>query len=156
MKYQIARVSSMVSILLPAVKLDITWFTIHITSKGTDNFLFSLSFISTLPECTIVLINISCSFLWQKKLFDEKWHQLRLLVTEEDVTLYVDDLEIESLSLEPPVGIFINGKTQVGKYVSKETTAPVSSKSTILLSESTHCLVMSFIQVWERKNTKAR
>ncbi|KAM6916619.1 uncharacterized protein col21a1 [Xenentodon cancila] len=58
------------------------------------------------------------------KLFDEKWHQMRLLVTEEDVTLYVDDLEIETLSLEPSVGIFINGKTQVGKYVSKETTVP--------------------------------
>uniref|UniRef100_A0A3Q0SWU7 Collagen alpha-1(XXI) chain n=1 Tax=Amphilophus citrinellus TaxID=61819 RepID=A0A3Q0SWU7_AMPCI len=60
----------------------------------------------------------------QQTLFDEKWHQLRLLVTEEDVTLYVDDLEIETLSLEPPVGIFINGKTQVGKYVRKETTVP--------------------------------
>ncbi|XP_012695931.2 collagen alpha-1(XXI) chain isoform X2 [Clupea harengus] len=59
-----------------------------------------------------------------KKLFDESWHQLRLLVTEEDVTLYVDDLEIETLALEPPIGIFINGKTQVGKYVSKETTVP--------------------------------
>ncbi|GAA6101611.1 collagen alpha-1(XXI) chain isoform X1 [Tachysurus ichikawai] len=59
-----------------------------------------------------------------KKLFDEKWHQLRLLVTEEDVTLYVDDLEIENLPLEPPAGIFINGKTQVGKYVRKETTVP--------------------------------
>ncbi|XP_051506839.1 collagen alpha-1(XXI) chain-like [Myxocyprinus asiaticus] len=59
-----------------------------------------------------------------KKLFDENWHQLRLLVTEEDVTLYVDDLEIETLTLEPPVGIFINGQTQVGKYVSKETTVP--------------------------------
>lgn len=59
-----------------------------------------------------------------RKLFDEKWHQLRLLVTEEDVTLYVDNLEIETLALEPPVGIFINGKTQVGKYVSKETTVP--------------------------------
>ncbi|XP_035799915.2 collagen alpha-1(XXI) chain isoform X2 [Amphiprion ocellaris] len=58
------------------------------------------------------------------RLFDEKWHQLRLLVTEEDVTLYVDDLEIETSSLEPPVGIFINGKTQVGKYVRKETTVP--------------------------------
>ncbi|XP_040033772.2 uncharacterized protein col21a1 isoform X2 [Gasterosteus aculeatus] len=58
------------------------------------------------------------------RLFDEKWHQLRLLVTEEDVTLYVDDLEIETQSLEPPVGIFINGKTQVGKYVRKETTVP--------------------------------
>ncbi|XP_051503392.1 collagen alpha-1(XXI) chain-like [Myxocyprinus asiaticus] len=59
-----------------------------------------------------------------RKLFDEKWHQLRLLVTEEDVTLYVDDLEIETLTLEPPDGIFINGKTQVGKYVTKETTVP--------------------------------
>ncbi|XP_069000928.1 collagen alpha-1(XXI) chain isoform X2 [Embiotoca jacksoni] len=59
-----------------------------------------------------------------RKLFDENWHQLRLLVTEEDVTLYVDDLEIETLTLEPPVGIFINGKTQIGKYVAKETTVP--------------------------------
>ncbi|XP_066536091.1 collagen alpha-1(XXI) chain isoform X2 [Hoplias malabaricus] len=59
-----------------------------------------------------------------KKLFDEHWHQLRLLVTEEEVTLYVDDLEIETLQLEPPDGIFINGKTQVGKYVRKETTVP--------------------------------
>ncbi|KAI1894737.1 hypothetical protein AGOR_G00118830 [Albula goreensis] len=59
-----------------------------------------------------------------KKLFDEQWHQLRLLVTEEDVTLYIDDLETETLALEPPPGIFINGKTQVGKYVSKETTVP--------------------------------
>lgn len=58
------------------------------------------------------------------RLFDEQWHQLRLLVTEEDVTLYVDDLEIETQALEPPVGIFINGKTQVGKYVRKETTVP--------------------------------
>ncbi|MEQ2195913.1 hypothetical protein XENOCAPTIV_020276, partial [Xenoophorus captivus] len=57
-------------------------------------------------------------------LFDEKWHQLRLLVTEEDVTLYVDDLEMETRPLEPSVGIFINGKTQVGKYVNKETTVP--------------------------------
>ena len=66
----------------------------------------------------------------QKVLFDEKWHQLRLLVTEDDVTLYVDDLEVETLPLEPPVGIFINGKTQVGKYVSKETTVPVSLMTT--------------------------
>ncbi|TNN67205.1 Collagen alpha-1(XXI) chain [Liparis tanakae] len=61
---------------------------------------------------------------YTSKLFDEKWHQLRLLVTEEDVTLYVDDLESETRPLEPPVGIFINGKTQVGKYVRKETTVP--------------------------------
>lgn len=79
-----------------------------------------------------------------QKLFDEKWHQLRLLVTEEDVTLYVDDLEIETLTLEPPVGIFINGKTQVGKYVSKETTVPVR-QSTIFFS--VHLTV--FCDRWE-------
>ncbi len=54
-------------------------------------------------------------------------------MTEEDVTLYVDDLEIETLALEPPDGIFINGKTQVGKYVSKETTVPVSMPMTSLI-----------------------
>lgn len=70
-----------------------------------------------------------------KKLFDEKWHQLRLLVTEEDVTLYVDDLEIETLPLQPSVGIFINGKTQVGKYVNKETTVPVS----MTINQSNQC-----------------
>uniref|UniRef100_A0A3B3XJY1 Collagen alpha-1(XXI) chain n=1 Tax=Poecilia mexicana TaxID=48701 RepID=A0A3B3XJY1_9TELE len=64
------------------------------------------------------------TFSQQTKLFDEKWHQLRLLVTEEDVTLYVDDLQMETQPLEPSVGIFINGKTQVGKYVNKETTVP--------------------------------
>ncbi|XP_075874838.1 uncharacterized protein col21a1 [Nelusetta ayraudi] len=58
------------------------------------------------------------------RVFDQKWHQVRLLVTEEDVTLYIDDLVVETLPLQPPVGIFINGKTQVGKYVSKETTVP--------------------------------
>uniref|UniRef100_A0A8C6SQ06 Collagen alpha-1(XXI) chain n=1 Tax=Neogobius melanostomus TaxID=47308 RepID=A0A8C6SQ06_9GOBI len=67
-------------------------------------------------------VTFSLQTAW--KLFDEKWHQMRLLVTEEDVTLYVDDLEIETLPLQPPVGIFINGKTQVGKYVQKETTVP--------------------------------
>lgn len=66
------------------------------------------------------------------KLFDEKWHQLRLLVTEEDVTLYVDDLETETLPLELPIGIFINGKTQVGKYFRKETTVPVGLSATTL------------------------
>ena len=58
-------------------------------------------------------------------LFDEKWHQLRLLVSEDDVTLYLDDQEVETLPLQPSVGIFVNGKTQVGKYVNKESTVPV-------------------------------
>ncbi|XP_066553017.1 collagen alpha-1(XXI) chain [Amia ocellicauda] len=59
-----------------------------------------------------------------QKLFDENWHQIRLLVTEEDVTLYIDGKESESFDLGPTIGIFINGKTQVGKYVRKEETVP--------------------------------
>lgn len=108
------------------IKIQTFWLHIQQTSILLP---FVLCF-NMLPELlysnnnynNYVLFFISC----EKKLFDEAWHQLRLLVTEEDVTLYVDDLEIETLSLEPPVGIFINGKTQVGKYVSKETTVPVS------------------------------
>ncbi|KAM4771465.1 collagen alpha-1(XXI) chain [Rhinophrynus dorsalis] len=55
-----------------------------------------------------------------KKLFDEQWHQIRLLVTEQDVTLYVDDEELETRKLFPVIGIFISGKTQIGKYSGRE------------------------------------
>lgn len=58
-------------------------------------------------------------------------------MTEEDVTLYIDDLVIENLPLKPPVGIFINGKTQVGKYVQKETTVPVSFTDIATIQSST-------------------
>ncbi|XP_036086862.1 collagen alpha-1(XXI) chain isoform X3 [Rousettus aegyptiacus] len=55
-----------------------------------------------------------------KTLFDEDWHQIRLLVTEQDVTLYIDDQQIESKPLHPVLGIFISGQTQIGKYSGKE------------------------------------
>ncbi|XP_021565392.1 collagen alpha-1(XXI) chain [Carlito syrichta] len=57
-----------------------------------------------------------------KTLFDEGWHQIRLLVTEEDVTLFIDDQQIETKPLHPVLGIFISGQTQVGKYSGKEET----------------------------------
>ncbi|RXM33127.1 Collagen alpha-1(XXI) chain [Acipenser ruthenus] len=59
-----------------------------------------------------------------KKLFDENWHQLRLLVTQEEATLYVDGQQIETVKLGPVLGIYISGKTQIGKYFSKEETVP--------------------------------
>ncbi|XP_069036152.1 collagen alpha-1(XXI) chain [Lepisosteus oculatus] len=59
-----------------------------------------------------------------EKLFDEHWHQIRLLVSEQSVTLYVDGQQTESLELGPAPGIFVNGKTQVGKYFRKEETIP--------------------------------
>ncbi|XP_003226112.1 collagen alpha-1(XXI) chain [Anolis carolinensis] len=55
-----------------------------------------------------------------KILFDEGWHQIRLLVTEADVTLYIDDQEIEVKPLHPVLGIYISGVTQIGKYLGKE------------------------------------
>ncbi|KAK2113888.1 hypothetical protein P7K49_008154 [Saguinus oedipus] len=57
-----------------------------------------------------------------KTLFDEGWHQIRLLVTEQDVTMYIDDQQIENKPLHPVLGIFINGQTQIGKYSGKEET----------------------------------
>ncbi|XP_044145605.1 collagen alpha-1(XXI) chain [Bufo gargarizans] len=55
-----------------------------------------------------------------KKLFDEGWHQIRLLVTEEDATLYIDDKEIETRRLLPVIGIYVSGQTQIGKYSGRE------------------------------------
>ncbi|XP_056421730.1 collagen alpha-1(XXI) chain [Hyla sarda] len=57
-----------------------------------------------------------------KKLFDEGWHQIRLLVTEEDATLYIDDQQIETRRLLPVIGIYVSGQTQIGKYSGREET----------------------------------
>ncbi|XP_044864398.1 collagen alpha-1(XXI) chain isoform X1 [Mauremys mutica] len=57
-----------------------------------------------------------------KILFDEGWHQIRLLVTEVHVTLYIDDQETEMKPLHPVLGIYISGLTQIGKYPGKEET----------------------------------
>ncbi|CAL8359843.1 unnamed protein product [Boreogadus saida] len=91
-----------------------------VTLNGAD---YTVAFTTT-SEAPSGVQTVTFSPKTARVLFDERWHQLRLLVTEDDVTLYVDDLEVETLPLDPPVGIFINGKTQVGKYVSKETTVP--------------------------------
>ncbi|XP_014916081.1 collagen alpha-1(XXI) chain isoform X1 [Poecilia latipinna] len=91
-----------------------------VTMDGLDNTVM----FTTTSNTPNTIQTVTFSQQTARKLFDEKWHQLRLLVTEEDVTLYVDDLQMETQPLEPSVGIFINGKTQVGKYVNKETTVP--------------------------------
>ncbi|KFW78753.1 Collagen alpha-1(XXI) chain [Manacus vitellinus] len=57
-----------------------------------------------------------------KILFDEGWHQIRLLVTEDSVTLFIDGQEIETKPLHPVLGIYISGLTQIGKYSGKEET----------------------------------
>ncbi|XP_048451697.1 collagen alpha-1(XXI) chain-like [Rhincodon typus] len=59
-----------------------------------------------------------------QKLFDEDWHQLKLLVLEMEVTCFLDDIKIQSRHLEQVIPIFINGKTQVAKHVKRETSVP--------------------------------
>ncbi|KAH0621998.1 hypothetical protein JD844_023868 [Phrynosoma platyrhinos] len=61
-------------------------------------------------------------FISPQMLFDEGWHQIRLLVTEADVTLYIDDQETEVKPLHPVLGIYISGVTQIGKYSGKDET----------------------------------
>ncbi|XP_069468416.1 collagen alpha-1(XXI) chain-like [Ambystoma mexicanum] len=56
-----------------------------------------------------------------QKLFDEQWHQLKILVREKNISLFLDDVFMERQALEENVAIFINGKTQVGKRVASDT-----------------------------------
>ncbi|XP_072425696.1 uncharacterized protein [Chiloscyllium punctatum] len=60
-----------------------------------------------------------------QELFDEDWHQLKLLVLEVEVTCFLDDVKIQSRNLEQVIPIFINGKTQVAKHVKRETSIPL-------------------------------
>ncbi|KAF2987271.1 hypothetical protein EK904_000082, partial [Melospiza melodia maxima] len=80
----------------------------------------------TLSFTTTSLINgtqvITFAAPHVKTLFDEGWHQIRLLVTEDSVTLYIDGQEIETKPLHPVLGIYISGLTQIGKYSGKEET----------------------------------
>ncbi|KAM9308293.1 uncharacterized protein PAF06_012480 [Gastrophryne carolinensis] len=50
-----------------------------------------------------------------KELFDEKWHQLKILVRSKSAILFLDDSLIGTRGLEEIGPIFINGKTQVLK-----------------------------------------
>nr|XP_006000396.1 PREDICTED: collagen alpha-1(XXI) chain [Latimeria chalumnae] len=88
-----------------------------VTIRGEDKTVqFSTtSFANNTQTVTFTASNI-------KKLFDEEWHQIRVLVTEEDVSLYLDDEYIESKPLDPVLGIYIGGKTQIGKYFEREET----------------------------------
>ncbi|XP_030623487.1 collagen alpha-1(XXI) chain [Chanos chanos] len=60
-----------------------------------------------------------------ERLFDEGWHQLKVLVRPKRVTCFLDDGQIQEVTLEPVEPIYINGKTQVAKKFNSETTVPV-------------------------------
>ncbi|KAJ6665894.1 hypothetical protein lerEdw1_001366 [Lerista edwardsae] len=90
---------------------------IAVTINGEDR---TLSFTTTSIVNNTQVVTFTAPRV--KTLFDENWHQIRLLVTEADVTLYIDDQEIEMKPLHPVLGIYISGLTQIGKYSGKEET----------------------------------
>lgn len=60
-----------------------------------------------------------------QSLFDEGWHQLKVLVRPRHVTCFLDDVQVQDKSLDPVVPIYINGKTQIAKKLNAEMTVPV-------------------------------
>ncbi|KAJ8336670.1 hypothetical protein SKAU_G00378900 [Synaphobranchus kaupii] len=60
-----------------------------------------------------------------KRLFDEDWHQLKLLVKPRRIICFLDDVQIEEQLLEETVPIYINGDTQVARETRAETTVPI-------------------------------
>ncbi|XP_024072267.2 collagen alpha-1(XXI) chain [Terrapene carolina triunguis] len=90
---------------------------ITVTVNGEDK---TLSFTTTSLVNGTQVVTFNAPHV--KTLFDEGWHQIRLLVTEAHVTLYIDDQETEMKPLHPVLGIYISGLTQIGKYPGKEET----------------------------------
>lgn len=68
-----------------------------------------------------------CTFL--QTLYDGKWHQLKLLVRQRQVTGFLDDQLIQEVMLKPVEPIYINGETQVAKTRGSDVTVPVSTNT---------------------------
>uniref|UniRef100_A0A3B1JJB8 Si:ch211-106n13.3 n=1 Tax=Astyanax mexicanus TaxID=7994 RepID=A0A3B1JJB8_ASTMX len=60
-----------------------------------------------------------------RRLFDTDWHQLKLLVRPRRITCYLDGVYVEAHLMDPVVPIYINGKTQLAKKVTIDTTVPI-------------------------------
>ncbi|XP_036375488.1 collagen alpha-1(XXI) chain-like [Megalops cyprinoides] len=60
-----------------------------------------------------------------KRLFDENWHQLKLLVKPRRIICFLDDAMIEEQLLEHVLPIYINGKMQVAVETKEETTISI-------------------------------
>uniref|UniRef100_A0A8C4X6K5 Collagen alpha-1(XXI) chain n=1 Tax=Erpetoichthys calabaricus TaxID=27687 RepID=A0A8C4X6K5_ERPCA len=90
-----------------------------------------------------------------KKLFDEEWHQLKLLVRDIDITCFLDDVHIKQKPLEQPIPIYINGKTQAFKHLKKETTIPVKIQKLRLYCDpqqserETACEIYSVVRIFK-------
>ncbi|XP_063307816.1 collagen alpha-1(XXI) chain-like [Pelobates fuscus] len=81
-----------------------------VTLDGNDK---SVIFASTQINANPQVINFKNEKL--KALYNEDWHQLKILVRNENAILFLDDVLIQNQPLEENGPIFINGKTQVAK-----------------------------------------
>ncbi|KAM4689684.1 uncharacterized protein O3C94_007714 [Discoglossus pictus] len=86
-----------------------------VTLDGTDN---SVIFTATQLNADSQVIRFRDQRL--KALFDEDWHQLKLLVRSKYAILYVDDVLIQNRPIGEIGPIYINGKTQVVKQPKTE------------------------------------
>ncbi|XP_045076953.1 collagen alpha-1(XXI) chain-like [Coregonus clupeaformis] len=96
-----------------------------VTLNGVDKCV-TFTTTSTTNEEQLVTFNVQGI----GSLFDEGWHQLKLLVWPRQVTGFLDDEQIQEVALlEPVEPIYINGKTQVAKKFGAETTVPDDERS---------------------------
>ncbi|XP_062415065.1 collagen alpha-1(XXI) chain [Pungitius pungitius] len=65
------------------------------------------------------------TFKGVQTLYDGKWHQLKVLVRQRQVSSFLDDLLIQEELLEPVEPIYINGETQVAKRRGTDLPVPV-------------------------------
>uniref|UniRef100_A0A3P8Z9B4 Collagen alpha-1(XXI) chain n=1 Tax=Esox lucius TaxID=8010 RepID=A0A3P8Z9B4_ESOLU len=109
-KFDLLRIRSKNGVTQTAVTLDGADKSVTFTSTSTTN------------QEQLVTLNVQGI----GSLFDEGWHQLKLLVRPRQVTGFLDDRQIQEVALVEPVNpIYINGKTQVAKTFGAETTIPV-------------------------------
>ncbi|KAL1006331.1 hypothetical protein UPYG_G00070920, partial [Umbra pygmaea] len=94
---------------------------VAVTLNGADK---SVTFTTTSSSNEEQLVSFNVHSFGS--LFDEGWHQLKLLVKPQKVTSFLDDVQIQEVVLLEPVDpIYINGKTQVAKKFGAETTIPM-------------------------------
>ncbi|XP_078460714.1 collagen alpha-1(XXI) chain-like [Lampetra planeri] len=92
---------------------------VAVTLDGSDR---SVTFSSPSLQNGVQTARFSGPSLW--KLFNEKWHQLRVLVREGTAYLFLDGDEVGRVVLEQVVAMYVGGQMQVGKYVGKEASIP--------------------------------
>ncbi|XP_073669224.1 uncharacterized protein [Paramisgurnus dabryanus] len=74
-----------------------------------------------------------------EKLFDESWHQLKVLVRPQNVTFFLDDQQIQGKALEPVVPIYINGETQISKRFESNATLSIEIQKLRLYCDPQQC-----------------